>query len=74
MARPKETERDSLPLNDSARAFIDDLPAAERQKLDALIAAAAANQRAALETALDGAVGMVPAPLRKRVRKLFLGS
>ena len=73
MAGPAETERGGLPLDDSARAFIDALPAAERQRLDALIAAAAANQRAALETALDGAVVMVPVPLRKRVRKLFLG-
>lgn len=68
-----QTECDSLPLDDDARAFIDSLPDAEQAKLDALIAAAAVNQRAALETALDGAVGMVPAPLRKRVRKLFLG-
>lgn len=73
MPSPQENERDSLPLDDSARAFIDELTETEREKLDALIATAAAHQRAALENALDGAVGMVPAPLRKRVGKLFLG-
>lgn len=73
MPSMQETGRDALPLDRPARAFIDSLPAEEQNKLDALIVAAAANQRTALETALNDAVRMIPAPLRKRVRKLFLG-
>lgn len=67
-------DRDRLPLDSRTQAVIDGLPPDEREHLQVLMKQAAANQRAMLETALDEAVSMVPAPLRKRVQKLFLGS
>lgn len=69
----QDTGRNSLPLNEKAKKVIADLPDGEQSKLDALIAAAADNQRDALENAVEGAVRLVPAPLRKQIRKVFLG-
>ena len=66
-------EEDHLPLDSRTQAVIDGLPPDEREHLQTLMKNAARHQRTLLETALDEAVGMVPAPLRKRVQKLFLG-
>jgi|OM-RGC.v1.029346444 hypothetical protein len=65
---------DRLPLDSRTQAVIDGLPPDEREHLQILMKKAARHQRTMLEKALDEAVGMVPAPLRKRVQKLFLGS
>ena len=67
-------EEDHLPLDSRTQAVIDGLPPDEREHLHGLMKKAARHQRTMLEKALDEAVGMVPAPLRKRVQKLFLGS
>ena len=66
-------DEDRLPLDSRTQAVIDGLPPDEREHLQTLMKNAARHQRTLLETALDEAVGMVPAPLRKRVQKLFLG-
>lgn len=66
-------DEDRLPLDSRTQAVIDGLPPDEREHLQVLMKQAARNQRAMLETALDEAIGMVPAPFRKRVQKLFLG-
>lgn len=68
----QDSGRNSLPLNDQARKLIDDLPQAEQAKLDDLIATAADKQQNALEAAVDGAMALVPRPLRKQIRKLLL--
>lgn len=67
-------DRDRLPLDSRTQAVIDGLPPDEREHLQILMKQTAASQRSMLETALDEAISMVPAPLRKRVQKLFLGS
>lgn len=65
---------DRLPLDSRTQAVIDGLPPDEREHLQTLMKQAAASQRSMLETALNEAISMVPAPLRKRVQKLFLGA
>lgn len=72
MSSPKDGGHYRLPLNDTARRFIDDLPTADQTRLEALIAAAAEQQHAALNTAMDGAMRIVPAPFRNKIRKLLL--
>ncbi|MES1923710.1 hypothetical protein [Salinisphaera sp. T31B1] len=66
-------DQDSLPIDSRTRAIIDGLPPDEREQLERMMRHAAARQRHMLETALEDAVRMVPAPFRKRVQKLFLG-
>jgi len=63
----------SLPIDSRTRAIIDGLPPDDREQLQGQMKRAADHQRRMLETALEDAVRMVPAPLRKRVQKLFLG-
>jgi hypothetical protein len=65
---------DRLPLDSRTQAVIDGLPPDEREHLQVLMKQAASHQRSMLETALNEAISLVPAPLRKRVQRLFLGS
>lgn len=61
-----------LTLDSRTQAVIDGLPPDEREDLWQRIDHAAVAQRSMLETALDEAIRMVPAPFRKRVKKLLL--
>lgn len=62
-----------LKLGPETQAAIDDLADAPRRQLNALIAAADRTQRAEIARAIDGAMAVIPAPFRKRVRKMIMG-
>jgi len=64
---------DTLPVDSRTRAIIDGLPPEDKQQLEQMMTHAARHQRQMLEKALEEAIGMVPAPFRKRVQKMFLG-
>lgn len=55
------------------QAVIDSLDASEREQLQALIVEADRVQREQLEHAVENAVTVIPAPLRKRFLKLIFG-
>lgn len=62
-----------LKLDPETQAAIDDLADAPRAQLKTLIAAADSTQRDEIERAIDGAMAIIPAPFRKRVRKMIMG-
>lgn len=62
-----------LTLDQPTQTAIDDLPAASRDRLNRLIADADRTQRDQIAHAIDGAMAVIPAPFRKRVRKMVMG-
>lgn len=62
-----------LKLDPETQAAIDDLDDAPRAQLNTLIAAADSTQRDQIARAIDGAMAVIPAPFRKRVRKMIMG-
>lgn len=64
---------DSLPIDSRTRAIIDGLPPEDKRRIEQMMTHAARRQRQMLESALEDAVRLVPAPFRKRVQKMFLG-
>lgn len=62
-----------LKLDSQTQAAIDGLDDGRRQQLDALIVAADRTQREQIAQAIDGAMAVIPAPFRKRVRKMIMG-
>ena len=62
-----------LRLSPSAQAAIDNLPESQRDTLNTLIAQAEQTQRTQIETAVESAMAVIPAPFRKRVRKMIVG-
>lgn len=66
-----EALQQRLPLTDGALALLQELPAKEREKLCANVLAAESEQGEKVNQAIEGAVRFVPAPLRRRVRKLL---
>lgn len=63
--------RQRLVLADDALAVLYALPTAACEQLCANVLAAEAAQDERVNQAIEGAVGFVPAPLRRRVRKLL---
>lgn len=61
-----------LKLDPETQAAIDDLDDAPRAQLNTLIAAADSTQRDQIARAIDGAMAVIPAPFRKRVRKMIM--
>lgn len=62
-----------LQLSPSTQTAIDNLPETQRETLNAKIAEAEQTQRAQIETAVENAMAVIPAPFRKRVRKMIVG-
>lgn len=60
-----------LALDADAQALLHALPEAECEQLCANVLAAEVAQGERVNQAIEGAVGFVPAPLRRRVRKLL---
>lgn len=66
-----DTLRERLTLGEDALALLHALPQTECEQLCANVLAAEAEQGKRVNQAIEGAVGFVPAPLRRRVRKLL---
>lgn len=62
-----------LRLDAETRTAINGLDDASRDRLDGLIADADRGQRTQIEQAVEDAMAIVPALLRKRVRKMIMG-
>lgn len=73
MAEELEAVHERLPLDQTATAFLEALPAAKRKTLCRQILDAAEAEHQRLNRALEDASAFVPAPLRRRARKLLLG-
>lgn len=58
-------------MSGDAYALLDGLSNGDREKLCANVLAAEARQGEHVNQAIEGAVRFVPAPLRRRVRKLL---
>ncbi len=66
-----DTLKQRLPLNEDAMTLLHSLPKKEREKLCANVLSAEKEQGERVDQAIEGAVRFVPAPLRRRVRKLL---
>lgn len=68
------TARDhGLPLDAGTRETISQLPTDTRETLETLMAEASRRQHMMLSQAIDDAIAIVPAPFRKRLRRMILG-
>lgn len=71
MSDPIDQLNATWPLGAEAQAFLESLPAAEGRKLAQAVLDARESQARKVESALDGAISFVPAPLRRQARKLL---
>lgn len=66
-----DTLQQRLSLGEDAMALLHKLPEKEREMLCANVLSAEKEQEERVNQAIEGAVRFVPAPLRRRVRKLL---